>query len=173
MTDAEIIARIRLLLGNIDDEVLPDAVIQTFLDTWEYSLDVDNYPDRMPLVVYNTMVSCVRWLIAQEISSGNSSVTERLEKIGDETIQIKGGSTFDSWTQFLDWLLANPDYVDPTLDIVSGLIVIGGTRKDEFCRVKSNPNSRNGYMEQGIFPRCGSGVCGSRRSPFMLSPRNR
>lgn len=173
MTDEEIIARIRLLLGGIDEETLPDAVIQTFLDTWEYSLDVENHPERMPVVVYNTLISCVRWLMVQEITNGNTSVTERLEKIGDETIQIKGGSTFSSWEDFLNYLLANPDYVDPTLDIVSGLVVIGGTRKDEFCRVKSNPNSRNGYMEQGIYPHCGSTGCGGRRSPFLVSSRNR
>lgn len=169
MTDEQIIARIRLLLGNIDDESLPDAVIQVFLDTWKYSLDVEHYPDRMPIVVYNTIIACVRWLIAQEISSGAAAITERLEKIGDETISVKGGSTWATWKDFLDWLLQNPDYVDPSINNVSGLVIIGGTRRDEFSRVKSNPNSRDGFSEQGIFPRCTGMPCGTRRrSPFTL-----
>lgn len=172
MTDEQIIARIRLLLGNIDDESLPDAVIQVFLDTWKFSLDVANHPERMPVVVYNTLIACVRWLIAQEIASGAAGISERLEKIGDETISIKGGSTWASWKDFLDWLLLNPDYVDPSINNVSGLVIIGGTRRDEFCRVKNDPNSRNGYAEQGIFPRCNTGACGGRRSPFTVYGRN-
>ena len=170
MTDEQIIDRIRILLGNISEEVLPDPVIEMFLGVWKYSMDVERYPERMPLVVYNTMIDCVRWLIVQEVSSGNSSITERLEKIGDETISVKGGSTWSSWKDFLEWLLANPDYVDPSINTVAGLVVIGGVRRDEFCRVKNNPNSRNGYDEQGIFPSCSGNQCsgGRRRSPFTL-----
>lgn len=152
MTEQEIIDNIRLLLGNIDPEDLPDAVIKMFLNKWEYSLDVTNHPDRMPLVIYNTVLDCVRWLIVQEVSSGSASVTERLEKIGDETISIKGGSTWVTWKDFLDWLLANPEYVDPSLAFNSSLVIIGGVRKDEVYRVKDNPNSFNGYMEQGVYP---------------------
>lgn len=170
MTDEQIIARIRILLGNISEEVLPDSVIEMFLGVWKYSMDVERYPERMPLVVYNTMIDCVRWLIVQEVSSGNSSITERLEKIGDETISVKGGSTWSSWKDFLEWLLANPDYVDPSINTVASLVVIGGVRRDEFCRVKNNLNSRNGYDEQGIFPSCNGNQCsgGRRRSPFTL-----
>lgn len=152
MTEQEIIDNIRLLFGNIDPEDLPDAVIKMFLNKWEYSLDVANHPDRMPLVIYNTVLDCVRWLIVQEVSSGSASVTERLEKIGDETISIKGGSTWATWKDFLDWLLANPEYVDPSLAFNSSLVIIGGVRKDEVYRVKDNPNSFNGYMEQGVYP---------------------
>lgn len=152
MTEQEIIDNIRVLLGNIDPEDLPDAVIKMFLQKWEYSLDIAKHPDRMPLVIYNTVVDCVRWLIVQEVSSGNASVTERLEKIGDETISVKGGSTWTTWKDFLDWLLENPEYVDPSLAFNSSLVIIGGVRKDQVYNVKDNPNSFNGYMEQGVYP---------------------
>lgn len=171
MTDEQIIAHIRMLLGNIDQETLPDAVIQQFLDVWKYSMDLEHHPERLSLVIYNTMIACVRWLIVQEVSSGAASIRERFEKIGDETISIKGGSTWETWKDFLEWLEANPEYVDPSINNVKGLVIIGGVRNDEFCRVKTDSNSRNGYMEQGIFPRCGTGGCigsGRRRSPFSL-----
>ncbi|URC22656.1 hypothetical protein KASHIRA_00620 [Serratia phage vB_SmaM-Kashira] len=175
MTDQEIIDRIRLILGGVSPEDLPDAVIQMFLEKWKYSLNVTEYPDRWPLVIYNTTLDCVRWLILQEVQSGESSITERTEKIGDETISIKGGSTFKSWKDMLDWLLANPEYIDPSLAFNAGLIIIGGVRQDEFARVKQGPNSYNGFMEQGVFAtpaiptrsECGS-VGRRRRSPWMV-----
>jgi len=158
MTDQEIIDYIRLLLGSIVEEALPDLVIQTFLPMEKMRQELDKYPERLPLVIYNTLVSCVRWLIMQEVASGESSITERLEKIGDETIQVKGGSSYKSWKDFLDWLLMNPDYVDPSLNAVSSLVIIGGVRRDEFNRVKYNPNSKSLYDVGGVIPQ--TGVCG-------------
>lgn len=155
MTEQEIIDRIRLLLGSIAPEALPDLIIETFLSTWMVTLDIANHPEKMPVVIYNTLVSCVRWLIMQEIASGESSITERLERVGDETIQVKGGSSYKGWQDFLDWLLMNPDFVDPSLNAVGGLVIIGGTRRDEFCRVASHPNSKGIYSVGGIVPQAG------------------
>ena len=155
MTDQQIIDYIRLLLGSISEEVLPDLVIETFLAMEKIRQDYANHPERLPIIIYNTLVSCVRWLIMQEVSSGESSITERMEKIGDETIQVKGGSTYQSWKDFLDWLLANPDYVDPSLNAVSSLVIIGGVRRDEFNRVKFGPNSKSLYDVSGIIPQTG------------------
>jgi hypothetical protein len=174
MTEQEIIERIRLILGGISEEDLPDAVIQMFLQKWELVLDVENHPERWPLVIYNTVLDCVRWLILQEVQSGASSVTERLEKIGDETISIKGGSTFKSWQDMLDWLLANPEYIDPSLAFNASLIIIGGVRQDEYHRVKCNPNSYNGFMEQGVYAtpaiptRSDTGIARRRVSPWQV-----
>lgn len=173
MTDQEIIDYIRLLLGSISDDAIPDLVIQTFLSMEKIRQDLVNHPDRLPLVIYNTLVSSVRWLIMQEISSGEASITERMEKIGDETIQVKGGSSFQNWKDFLDWLLANPDYVDPSLNAVRSFVIIGGVRQDEFRRVKNDPNSKSLYDVGGIVPQTGI-PCIPRRYPSNLpaySPR--
>lgn len=155
MTDQQIIDYIRLLLGSISPEALPDLIIETFLAMEKIRQDFDNHPERLPLVIYNTLVSSVRWLIMQEVSSGESSITERMEKIGDETIQIKGGSSYQSWKDFLDWLLANPEYVDPSLSGVGKLVIVGGVRRDEFDRVKMDPNSKSLYDVSGIIPQTG------------------
>lgn len=170
MTDLEIIDRIRLLLGSIIPEALPDMVIQAFLDTWKIQQDLANHPERLPLVIYNTLVSCVRWLIMQEIASGESSITDRLEKIGDETISVKGGSSFKHWQDFLDWLLGNPSYVDPSLNAVGGLVIIGGVRRNEFERVRSHPNSKGIYSVGGIIPQCG-GRYADPRNPYLIDRR--
>lgn len=158
MTDLEIIEYIRLLLGSIPATVLPDDTILAFLAIEKMKANwprPDATPCDMWLVIYNTLVSVVRWLIMQEVSTGEASITERLEKIGDETIQVKGGSTYQNWRDFLDWLLANPDYVNGCLNAVSSLVIVGGVRQDEFWRVKNNPNSRGPFDVGGIVPQSG------------------
>lgn len=171
MTDQEIIDRIRLLLGSISEEVLPDAIIEQFLLLEKARA---NYPQPdstscdLARVIYNTLVDCVRWLIMQEVNTGESSITDRLEKIGDETIQVKGGSTYQGWKDFLDWLTENPDYVDPCLNSVKSLVIVGGVRQDEFKRVKFNPNSRGPFDVGGIIPQTGlPGI--PRRYPLRRS----
>lgn len=174
MTDQQVIEIVRMLLGGITTEEISDATIIFFWTKWKLTYDLDNNPDKIPLALYNTVVDCVRWLIVQEVSSGASSIRERFEKIGDETISIKGGSSWESWKDFLDWLELNPDYVDPSLGFNNSLVIIGGVRKDEFFRVKNDPNSYNGFMEQGVFPtpaipRKSAWPCtGARRSPWMV-----
>lgn len=156
MTDAQIIAYIQILLGSISPETLPEEIILTFLTMEKIRQNYPAKPERLGVVLYNTLVACVRWLIAREISSGESSISERLEKIGSETIQVKGGSTYQSWKDFLDWLLDNPDYVDPSLNANSGLVIIGGVRNDEFHRIKDHPNSRGPFDVGGIIPQTGA-----------------
>lgn len=175
MTDQQIIEIIRNFLGGLTTEEMPDNTILFFWMKWSLTYDLPNHPEKFPVAIYNTVIDCVRWLIVQEVSSGNSSVTERMEKIGDETISVKGGSTWQSWKDFLDWLELHPDYIDPSLAFNSSLVIIGGVRKDEFFRVKNNPNSLNGFMEQGVFPskaipRNAAWPCGPnvRRSPWLV-----
>lgn len=173
MNEQQVIELVRSLLGNIDPEELPDTMISLFWNKWVIYYDLEKHPERFNTALYNTVIDCVRWLIVQEVSSGNSSVTERLEKIGDETISVKGGSTWKSWKDFLDWLLLNPDYIDPSIPNNASLVIIGGVRKDRFYSAKNNPNSINGFMEQGVYPSYGIptdsryGTPMIRRSPWL------
>lgn len=176
MTNEQILELVRNLLGGLTEEEMPDNMIIFFWMKWSLTYDLPNHHDKIPLAIYNTVVDCVRWLIIQEVASGNSSVTERLEKIGDETISVKGGSSLKSWQDFLDWLELHPDYIDPSLAFNASLVIIGGVRKNEFFRVKNDCNSFNGFMEQGVYPtkaiprnsRWNSPMGGIRRSPWVL-----
>lgn len=153
--DQPLIDIMRLLLGNIDEETLPDEVIKTFLDMEKLKLNYPAEPDKLPLLKYNVLVQLVRWLMMQEVSSGNASISSRLEKIGDETIEIRGGSSYAQWKDFLDWLLAHPDYVDSDLDAYGRMIIIGGVRVDEYNRVKMHGNSNGPFDVQGVTPMSG------------------
>lgn len=148
----ELIQKIRMLLGNVNDQVLPDDVIEMFLETWETYYNYPADPSKLPLIIYNTVVSCLQWLLVNDVTSGNSSLNERLEKIGDETISIKqqnSSSIFKNWQDMLDYILDNPQYVDPTLN-GAARVIIGGTRRDQSCTIKRDRNGLNGYDVTGM-----------------------
>lgn len=151
MTHQERIDYIRLILGDISQALLPDATINVFLTRWEDYFDVTNNPDKEPLVLWNSTVSCLQYLISKTVSSGNIG-TSRMEKIGDEQISTSGGSQLQAWKDLLQYITDNPDVVDPSLNSLDSLIIIGGVRQDKFDEVKYNTNSRGPYSEQGVVP---------------------
>lgn len=146
-------AFVRILLGNVSPEVLPPETLALFVEMAVMKYDLENHPEKLPNVKYDAMVQAVRWLMIQEVASGESSISSRLEKIGDETIEVRiGQTTWQGWKDFLDWLVANPDYVDSELDACGRLVIIGGVREDEFQRVKRHKNSVCGFDVAGITP---------------------
>lgn len=146
-------AFVRILLGNVSPEVLPPETLALFVEMAVMKYDLENHPEKLPNVKYDAMVQAVRWLMIQEVASGESSISSRLEKIGDETVEVRiGQTTWQGWKDFLDWLVANPDYVDSELDACGRLVIIGGVREDEFQRVKRHKNSVCGFDVSGITP---------------------
>lgn len=149
-------AFVRILLGNVSPEILPPETLALFVEMAVMKYDLENHPEKLPNVKYDAMVQAVRWLMIQEVASGESSISSRLEKIGDETIEVRiGQTTWQGWKDFLDWLVANPDYVDSELDACGRLVIIGGVREDEFQRVKRHRNSVCGFDVAGITPMSG------------------
>lgn len=149
-------AFIRILLGNVSPEVLPPETLALFVEMAVMKYDLENHPEKLPNVKFDAMVQAVRWLMVQEVASGESSISSRLEKIGDETIEVRiGQTTWQGWKDFLDWLVANPDYVDSELDACGRLVIVGGVREDEFQRVKRHKNSVCGFDVTGITPMSG------------------
>lgn len=149
-------AFVRILLGNVSKEVLPPETLALFVEMAAMRHDLENHPERLPNVKYDAMVQAVRWLMVQEVASGESSISSRMEKIGDESVEVRiGQTTWQGWRDFLDWLVANPDYVDSELDSCGRLVIIGGVHEDEFQRVKRHKNSVCGFDVSGITPMSG------------------
>ena len=149
MTHDERIAYIRVILGDISEQLLPTATIDLFLSRWELQFDVDNKPENEPLVLWNTTVSCLQYLISKTVSSGNVW-TGRTEKIGQEQISVTGGSQLQAWKDLLQYITENPDFIDPSLGGFDNLIIIGGVRKDKFEEVRKDPNSKGAYSVDGV-----------------------
>ena len=144
MTQAEQIAYIRIILGDISASTLPDATITLFLNRWSTAF---NYPDDATkewYVIYNTCCDCLRWLIAKTNATAGSSATKRREKRGQEEIEItfsEGATLSQGYQDLLDYIEANPDYIDPSLKRNVSALVIGGVSQEEYSRVKSDPDS--------------------------------
>ena len=149
MTHEERIAYIRVILGDISEQLLPTATIDLFLSRWELQFDVDNKPENEPLVLWNTTVSCLQYLISKTVSSGNIG-TSRTEKTGQEQISVTGGSQLQAWKDLLQYVTENPDFIDPSLGGFDNLIIIGGVRKDKFEEVRKDPNSKGAYSVDGV-----------------------
>lgn len=153
MTEDELVEFVRFILGGVGEDTLPDDVIRMFV---RIQSAARNYPEdesQLPYVKYDTVISSARWIMTNGITNFNATISERLEKIGDETISIKTENNWiESWNDFLDWLMANPGYIDPTLNDTGGVVIIGGVRKDEYDRVKNDSNSVNGFDVGGILP---------------------
>lgn len=144
MTQAEQIAYIRIILGDLSTATLPDAVITLFLNRWYVEFNYPADPTKEWYVIYNTCCDCLRWLIAKTNATSGSSATMRREKRGQEEIEVRfadGTTLSQGYQDLLDYIEANPDYIDPSLKRTVNALVIGGVSQEEYSRVKSDPDS--------------------------------
>ena len=141
MTQEEVIEFVRIILGGLPTDILPDSVIVLFYNRWSLYFDLTNNPEKLPLVLWNVCVSCLEWLIAKSTMSGGYS-TERTEKIGQEQISVKGGSQIQAWKDLLDYITENPEYIDPSLSSRGLTIIVGGVRQSIVDDIRKNPDSR-------------------------------
>lgn len=152
MTQAEQIAYIRVLLGDLPTSTVSDAVITLFLNKWSTYLDLPNNPDQEWLVIYNAIVDTLRWLIAKAGTTSGATAQMRREKRGQEEIEIAygdGASITQSYQDLLDYILSNPDYIHPSLAKSFNALVIGGVSKEEHSRVTDDSDSLSDTLEIG------------------------
>lgn len=118
MTQAEQIAYIRIILGDLSTATLPDATITLFLNRWYTAFNYPADPTKEWYVIYNTCCDCLRWLIAKTNAVAGSSATKRREKRGQEEIEVtfsEGSTLSQGYQDLLDYIEATPDYIDPSL----------------------------------------------------------
>ena len=144
MTQAEQIAYIRIILGDLSTATLPDAVITLFLNRWYVEFNYPADPTKEWYVIYNTCCDCLRWLIAKTNATAGSSATMRREKRGQEEVEVRfsdGTTLSQGYQDLLDYIEANPDYIDPSLKRNVDALVIGGVSQEEYNRVKSDTDN--------------------------------
>ncbi|ENC6423337.1 hypothetical protein ACEUAT_20975 [Aeromonas veronii] len=131
--------KIRILLGNVSPEQLPDIIIDFMIDRY---LSIEDEA----LQYIKVVVSCLDWLITNATTQGLIN-TSRSEKVGDVSVSMGGGiSQVQSWKDLLKHIYKNPNYIDPTLSVLKYLCVIGGTRKDRYREVLNDPNGLGPYL---------------------------
>ncbi|MBO0400390.1 hypothetical protein J1F21_19015 [Aeromonas veronii] len=133
--------KIRVLLGNVSPEQLPDIVIDLMINRYS-GIDDEALQD------FKVVVSCLEWLIANATAQGNIH-TSSSEQVGDVKVSISGGtSQYKAWKDLLKHIYKNPNYISPTLSGLKYLCVIGGTRKDRYKEVLNDPNGLGPYLTQ-------------------------
>ncbi len=149
----ELIAdKVIFLLGGPSEETIPYTTVLVIVnDCIEQIGDEDElYCQVLQCSVLNTLRYLIRKEQAAEGEVGN--VKRRKEEIGkrkiEEEYQIPSSSSGKSgWEKMYDDYKENPDWICPSLakDLGNRLIMIGGSREDEYFRVESNRNSRTAY----------------------------
>ncbi|MFL9592814.1 hypothetical protein ACKC5O_12535 [Aeromonas schubertii] len=136
---------IRMLLGNVTPQQLPDVVMDLMINR-------HSNIEEQALQDFKVVVSCLEWLIANSTTQGLIN-TSRSEKVGDVSVSMGGGiSQVQAWKDLLKFIYKNPDYIDPTLSTLKYLCVIGGTRKDRYKEVLDDHNGLGPYLTTAPAP---------------------
>lgn len=162
---SEINTTIRFLLGGLPTTTLSDEILNFIIGQ-----NIARYGDldeNECIVTYQSLLDALQYLIRSQVTNGGGTTTNnikrRSETIGKRKIEVENfegssgelNSYEDLYADFLD----HPEYVcsslvDPTKQ--KSLVIIGGVSQKEYDRVKSNPDSRNGWSMGNI--------CGQRRN---------
>jgi hypothetical protein len=161
---AAININIRFLLGGLPTTTLSDEILNLIIDQ-----NIAKYGDldeNECIVTYNALLDALRYLdrkSQQEAASGGVSgaINVREEVIGKRKIRLEysdgsQGGKVTTWGDILQDFLDDASLVcDSLVDTTKqkSLVIIGGVSQKEYDRVKSNPDSRNGWsMSQPCNP---------------------
>lgn len=151
MTTPEMIAYIRVILGDLSTATISDSTITLFITKWSKYYNYPTDESQEFWVIYKTCLDCLAWLIAKAGTTAGSSASSRREKRGGEEIEVRfseGSSIMQGYQDLLDFLQANPEYIDPSLATIGNALIVGGVSQTEYERVKADPDSR--YNTLGI-----------------------
>lgn len=159
MTLQEMIDRIRFLLGDISEEILPDSTIEYIITTYQM-----NNPDASDCeVIYYSLLECILYLARKTIveqGGSGGSVTEREEKNGKRSIKVKysdqtSNTAVQPWVDLYDHFVAHPEYVcQELLDELKDngtYLYVGGVSKAKQDAVNNNPDSNGPRVSIGMF----------------------
>jgi len=145
MTNEEMIAYIRLVLGDLSTATISDTTINFFITKWSNYYNYPTDESKEFWVIYKTCLDCLNWLIVKTgTTSESSSAQRRREKRGNEEIEVEfssSSSVVQGYKDLLAFLESNPEYIDPSLGFKGQALIVGGVSKTEVERVKNNPDS--------------------------------
>lgn len=148
---ADLVPKLRVLVYNPSQEILPDEVIENIIQTW---IDITGNDDKnLCDVLWNSLISLLEWLWNTDILNHHTQtggVLSRREKVGEVEVQVAYGNGQteykspweDIYRSYLDGTFIIPGC--PNARAIGGKVLIGGVDAEEICRVNSNPNSVNG-----------------------------
>lgn len=141
MSDADILAMVRYLLGGIATSLIPDSTLTFILDRNRKATDCETiYATLLETLLYLDRTNTVE-------SGGAGSVIERREKEGnveyEERYSSNAADSTNSWKGMYDDYIEHPEWVCPELakTVADGTYYyVGGVSKTDSDAVKSNTN---------------------------------
>lgn len=141
MTDEEILALVRYLIGDLPTELVSDATLLFILNRNRLSTDCET--------VYATLLETLLYLDRTNtvVSSGTGSITSRRERRGRTEIEVKyeesSSSSTNSWRSLYDDYVAHPEWVCSELaktELDGSYYYIGGVSKTDRDAINDNTN---------------------------------
>jgi len=153
MTSTEIISYVRTVLELSTDDV-SDAKMTLFVNKWIEFYGGTITDSNQWLITYYTALDSLRSIIFSYAvsSSTNGTVSRRIEQRGAEQIQEYYDTSSSSQVGYqttLDLLLANPDYIHPSLKPSVLNVYVGNTSVADTNEVKRDPDSRSAALGVG------------------------
>lgn len=164
---SEINTTIRFLLGGLSTSILSDEILNFIIE--QNILEYGDLDENECIVTYQSLLEALQYLDRRAMqgsaATGASGELKKIEeRIGQRVIKKEfetgtDGGTSASWGTMYTDFLNHPEYVCSSLvdpNKQKSLVIIGGVSQKEYDRVKSNPDSRNGWSMGNI--------CGQRRN---------
>jgi len=126
-------------------EQLPDSVINSKIDQWAA------VHGNRPQTLYNALLDCLRYLIYTDANyTPGSAGSKRTENVGNVSVSVESTGEYISKYQRIldDYLSGNLRF--PGIRSPKGRgVIVGGVDQREIDRVKANPYSVNGLLNEG------------------------
>lgn len=150
----EISTRVRFLLGNPSESVLPEDLLLQIIN--DCILKIGSDDEFYCEVVQCSLLETLRYLIRKDqqpsAGGGGGALTKRREKRGktevEETYSSDSEGTIGGWQDMYDDYLEHPEWICESLAYVGAgkyLVNIGGVRQDQSANVLCDQNSRSAY----------------------------
>ena len=145
----EIATKVRYFMGDPDTDTISDSklqyICQLVLD------DIGDDDDMECEVVYQSLLKSLIYLSNkyQADATTTGTTSKRKEVKGKRSIEVDydtdANTSDNAWSDLYTDYLAHPDWVCSNLVDTqsSGVVLIGGTKQDEYHSVKNNRNNRN------------------------------
>tara|TARA_R110000851_G_scaffold326320_1_gene494901 strand:- start:1603 stop:2127 length:525 start_codon:yes stop_codon:yes gene_type:complete len=152
---SKLIKDVRICLGNISEEKLPESVIVHFGDM------VDSDPEHTgdyPWIFWRTTLSCLDYLKASATTSSESTTKGTKEKVGDVSIDmqyITSKEVISAYDELYNDYASNPEKFGVTLTTVQPPVLINGVSAQEVENYRTNPNTTSTYnpLSAAAFPK--------------------
>ncbi len=156
MTQQEVLDLVYLTLGDVDTTLLPESIVNHYIDEWELIYPLTSASCQL---TYKVIISSVNYIIAKHTNDGQLAGAEFSEKEGNVSVEekYKEKGLVDGWSDWLDAFLRNPVDFLPCLYEVEGLggvavPIVTGLDRTKYDEVLSNQNNiSNGYRIGSIW----------------------